>query len=112
MLLEVLQSYLISRRAARPTAIGEGEKILLWHRLRLRVMGDENGLDVLILQAQEPHHPEEKTFGHILFAGGHRATAVHEHIDCSVGMLLLVLIPDLEAQVVVMQMAHLSDPSG
>src|SRR5919108_2553919 len=45
MLLEVLQSHLIGRRAARPTAVREGEKILLWHYLRLRVMGDEHRLD-------------------------------------------------------------------
>src|SRR5215468_123003 len=63
MLLEVLQGHLIGRRAARPAAVGESEKALLWYHLRLRIMGDKNGLDVLILQAQEPHHPEEKTFG-------------------------------------------------
>src|SRR3989442_12060505 len=63
MLLEVLQSRLIGRRAARPPAVGESEKVLLWHHLRLGVMSDEDRLDMLILQAQEPHHPEEKTFG-------------------------------------------------
>src|SRR5262245_32320689 len=46
LLLEVLQSHLIGRRAACPTAVGEGEKVLLWHYLRLRVMGDEHRLDV------------------------------------------------------------------
>src|SRR5919197_2381524 len=66
MLLEVLQGHLIGRRATRPTAVGEGEEVLLWHHLRLRVMRDEHRLDVLILQAQEPHHPEEKAFGYIL----------------------------------------------
>src|SRR5919108_4482481 len=45
LLLEVLQGYLIGRRAARPATVREGEKVLLWHHLRLRVMGDENGLD-------------------------------------------------------------------
>src|SRR5262249_42039743 len=111
MLLEVLQGYLIGRRATCPTAVREGEKVLLWYHLRLRVMGDKHRLDVLVLQAQEPHHPEEKAFRYIFFTGGHRATAVHEHIDRGVGMLLLVLIPDLEAQVVVMQVAYFSDPS-
>src|SRR5439155_15377387 len=57
LLLEVLQSHLIGRRAARPPAVGESEEILLWHHLRLRVMSDEDRLDMLILQAQEPHHP-------------------------------------------------------
>src|SRR5215218_4066553 len=42
MLLEVLQGHLIGRRAARPTAVREGEKVLLWHHLGFCVMGDEN----------------------------------------------------------------------
>ena len=103
---------LIGRGTARATAIGEGKEVLLRHHLGLRVMGNKHRLDLLVLQAQKAHHPEEKALGDILFARGHRAAAVHEHVDRGIGVPFLVLVPDLVAQVVVVQVADFGDAPG
>src|SRR5262245_32916814 len=67
MLLQMRQCQLIGGRTTRATALGKRKKVLFWHLLSLGVMRNEYRVYLLVLELQKAHHPEEETFGDILF---------------------------------------------
>src|SRR5215470_13050363 len=106
LLLHMRQRYLVGRRTTRAATLGEGKKVLLWYYSCFRVVRDEHRLYLLVLESQKAYHPEEKTFGNVLFAGSHGATDIHQHVHSRIGVPLLMDVPHHIAQVGVAQVAH------
>lgn len=99
-LLHDVQTLQIGRGADCTTTFALGEKLLLGHFLCLRMVGDEDDVDLLVLGAEEPSHPEEKAAGDILLKAAHRPRRVHHRQDDGIGMRLADLLPRLEPKIV------------
>src|SRR5690606_41326127 len=80
-LVDDLQRQLVYGRAAGAAALSLGEKLLLGHFSRLRVVGEEHDLNVVVASAQKPDHPEKEAPRHVRLERSHRARRVHHRYD-------------------------------
>src|SRR5207248_1903695 len=98
-LLDYVERELVGRRDDRAARLALREELLLCDFLCLRVVRDEDYLDVVVLGAEESNHPEEEGARDVLLELAHRAGHVHQREHDGVRLVALVLLPRLEPEV-------------
>ena len=98
-----LQRLLIARRNERAARLALVEELVLSDLKGLRVMRDENDLDVAVAGRDELVEQKEEAAREILFHRVHRARGVHDAHDGRVRFLANVGLEMLVAQVILME---------
>src|SRR5579875_735297 len=75
------------------------EKLLLGHLFRLGMVADEDDLHVVVLRAQEAHHPEVEAPGDVLLEFPHTARNIHHRYNYSIRLIAYCGFPHFKSKV-------------